>query len=399
MIQQTVSAAYQEFEPMVTPFVQQLVRIKSLSDQEGEVAALVRTKMEALGYDEVYIDTIGNVIGRIGNGPVKLLFDAHMDTVDVNDADEWIQPPFAANVVDGKLYGRGAIDDKACLASIVFAGALIRKLGYDAGKTIYIVGSVNEEFCDGEGLKAFLHESRLVPDYAVVCEPTKCNILIGHKGKFQSIIRTKGVSAHGADPEKGVNAVYTMAEIIRRVEARSKTLNEMTDSPFTRGSLALTKISSISASINAVPSECAIYLDRRTAEGETIQDIEQELCGLISGLDATWEIGLLHRTSWRGVPINYNPVHEAWRIAADSPLMKAANRAWELKFGHVPTEYEYSIGGTNAVTPVSMGVPTFVFGPGDSEIAHQKNEFLEVAQLKEAIEYYAILANCISNPE
>lgn len=369
-------------------FTQEAVRIKSISDQEGELAHYIEARMKQLGYDEVFIDSTGNVVGRIGKEGKVILFDSHMDTVEVNDEADWIVPPFSGQIVGNCLYGRGAVDMKSSIAASVYGAVIARDMGYTKGKTVYVTCSVDEEYCDGENLKHLFEEKKLRPDFVVICEPSDNMVSLGHKGKAQIVIRTEGVSAHGSAPEKGVNAVYEMAEIISRVE--KKNLELMASGP-SHGTLVLSEISCTTASLNAVPSECMIYLDRRMVLGETEQTIRDEMNEIIRGKHAVWEIGTLHRTSWTGVPLDYNPMHPAWKIEKEHPLTQACNRAYEKIYGAVPETYDYWDYSTNGVTPVSMGIPTIGFGPGVNKLAHMVNEHCEVSKIKEACGFYAEL--------
>ncbi len=253
-------------------FVQRAVQTKSFSDEEGELAHLVLEEMQRLDYDEAFIDGTGNVVGKIGDGPRIVHFDSHMDTVRVNDPEHWRVPPFSGEIADGYLWGRGSVDMKSALGASVYAAAIAKRSGYLAGKTVYVTGSVCEEYCDGENLKHLYRDLSLKPDFCVICEPSDNVITLGHKGKAQIRIRTKGVSAHGSAPEKGVNAVYEMAEIISRVDALNRSLYRENEP---HGTVVLSDISCVSASLNAVPSECAIYLDRRLALGETLGLVER----------------------------------------------------------------------------------------------------------------------------
>jgi putative selenium metabolism hydrolase len=369
-------------------FAQQLVRIRSLSGEEGDVLRFIAQRMRDLGYDEVVFDAMGNLLGRVGSGPRSVLFDSHADTVAVTDAETWDVPPFGGEIVDGRLYGRGAVDMKAAIAASVYAAALARRAGLAEGKTVYVSCSVFEEDCDGENLKHLFAELRLRPDAVVICEPSNNRIALGHKGKAQIAIRTHGVSAHGSAPEKGVNAIYEMAEIIQRVERTNAALMALGEP---RRTLVMSRISSVAASLNAVPSECEVYLDRRTAPGETEGDIHREIEGLIAGKNATWEIGTLHRTSWTGLPIRYEPFHAAWQIGLDHELTQACIAAHRAQFGAEPAGYEFWNFGTNAVTPVSMGIPTIGFGPGDHQQAHMRNEHCPVSEIVDACGFYAQL--------
>ena len=366
-------------------FAQSLVRTKSLSGQEEEAIGLVSARMKAFGYDEVTIDSMGNVIGRIGSGGKSILFDSHLDTVAVTDEAEWDIPPFSGEIVDGCLYGRGSVDMKSSAAASIYAGALAKKLGLIDGKTVYVSCTVFEEDCDGENLKHLFNELRLRPDYVVICEPSNNVITLGHKGKAQVLIKTHGVSAHGSAPEKGVNAIYEMAEIIQRVEKVNQKLMEK-EKP--RGTLVMSRISSLSASLNAVPSECEVYLDRRTVPGETEADIRAEMDEIIRGKNAHWEVGTPHRKSWTGLDIHYEPFHPAWKIEMDHPLTQACLRAYKDAFGQPSVTFDFWDFSTNAVTPISMGIPTIGFGPGEYKLAHMRNENIETQQIVDACLFY-----------
>ena len=373
-------------------FTQDLVRIKSFSGQEEEIVKFIERKMKALGYDEVIIDSMGNVLGRIGSGEKSILFDSHVDTVMVNDEVLWEVPPFSGRIKDGCLYGRGSVDMKSGAAASILAGAIAKQHGFDSGKTIYVSCGVFEEDCDGENLKHLFKEVNVKPDYVVICEPSGNKISLGHKGKAQVSIRTKGISAHGSAPEKGINAIYEMAEIIQRVE---KTNLELMNKNGRHGTLVLSRISSTSASLNAVPSECEIYLDRRMVPGETAKSIKQEMDQLISGKNAVWEVDTIHRKSWTGLEINYKPFHLAWEIDLKHELSKSCIGAYTDVYGVEPDEYIFWDYSTDAVTPVSMGIPTIGFGPGEYKLAHMRNENCEISQIMDACNFYTELVHKI----
>ncbi|MFM8849251.1 MAG: YgeY family selenium metabolism-linked hydrolase [Cytophagales bacterium] len=383
-----VAAAFSGFEKDLIQFTQDLVRIKSYSGQEEEAIRLVEKKMLSLGFDEVVIDQMGNVLGKIGNGSKSILFDSHVDTVEVNDASEWKIPPFSGEVINGQLHGRGSVDMKSSVAASVYAAALAKQQGFAKDKTIYVSATVFEEDCDGENLKHLFKEQSLRPDAVVICEPSNNTITLGHKGKAQVAIKTHGVSAHGSAPEKGVNAVYEMAEIIQRIERKN---NELMKRGEMRGTMVLSKISSVAASLNAVPSECEVYVDRRTIPGETNDDIKKEMDELISGKNASWQIGALHRKSWTGLDIRYEPFHAAWRIEENHPLTQACMSAYRGNFGVMPAHFDFWDFSTNAVAPVNLGIPTIGFGPGDYKLAHMRDESIEVKQIAEATRFYAML--------
>ena len=242
-----------------------------------------------------------------------------------------------------------------------------------------------EEDCDGENLKHLFKELNVKPDYMVICEPSGNLITLGHKGKAQIKIKTHGISAHGSAPDKGMNAVYEMAEIIQRVEKLNQDIPVIDGA---KGTIVLSKISSKSASLNAVPTECEIYLDRRMVLGETKEDIGKEMDKLVEGKNANWEIGTLYRTSWTGLEFSYDPLHPAWKIEEKHELTQACIAAYKDNTDQTDVPFEFWDFSTNAVTPVSLGIPTIGFGPGEYKLAHMRNEQCEVSQIIDACTFY-----------
>ncbi len=377
----------ENYRDEIIHLTQELIRIKSYPGDEKAVIQFIGNKMSELGFDTVRYDEMGNVIGKMGNGPIEILFDSHLDTVEVNDEEKWEHPPFEGKIVDDVLYGRGSVDMKSSAAASIYAAVIAKDHDLLEGLTVYVSCTILEEDCDGENLKHLLKEFDLSPDYVIICEPSNNKIALGHKGKVQIAITTKGISAHGSMPEKGVNAVYEMAEIIKRVEELSMNLPTIGGQ---KGSLVLSRITSVSASLNAVPTACEIYLDRRLVLGESTEQVKEEMDSLVDGIDATWNIGTLHRTSWTGLEITYKPVHEAWSIERDHPLAIACDQAYEIQFKKKPdhTFWDFS---TNAVTPVSLGLPTIGFGPGNPDLAHMRNEHIPLDSIIDACGFYVSL--------
>lgn len=382
----------QEVSGDLLAFAQGLVQIQSYTGQEETAARFIAEKMNDLGYDEVRIDRYGNVVGRVGGGEKVILFDSHTDTVVVTDAGEWTLPPFSGAIQDGYLWGRGAVDMKSGLAASVYAAAIAKSRGLLDGKTVIVTCTVAEEDCDGEGLKAALVENHLHPDYAVICEPSANLISTGHKGKAQIIIQTQGISAHGSAPEKGVNAVYEMAEIIQRIEQTNLALSQQ---PGKHGTLVLAQISSTAVSLNAVPSACEVYLDRRLVVGESEQTIQDEMARITAGKNATWKLDILQRKTWTGADITYNPLATAWEISLEHPLAQAFIAACSETYGQPPQRFEYWDFSTNAIATVRQGIPTIGFGPGEHKLAHMRDEKCAVDQILEACEVYTRVIGAI----
>jgi len=367
-------------------FSRELVRAKSYSGQEEGIIRLIEARMRKLGYDEVAIDGSGSVVGRVGSGSRVLMFDSHVDTVAVTDEESWSHPPFGGDIVDGFLWGRGSVDMKGGAAASIYAGAVAKSLGLLEGKTVFVSSTTLEEDCDGETLRSLLEERGIRPAYMVICEPSANVITTGHKGKAQIVITTRGVAAHGSAPEKGVNAIYEMAEVIERVRDRNL---ELMRREGRRGTLVMSRISSTSASMNAVPSECEVYLDRRMVPGETEATIREEMSAIIAGKQAEWRIGTLRRRTWTGRELVYEPFHLPWEIGRDEELSRVLGASYRETFGLDPSSYDYWDFSTNAVSSVRLGIPTIGFGPGEYKLAHMRDERCPVEQITQACAMYA----------
>lgn len=382
-VMETISA----LESQLISFAQDLVRIESWTGQECNIAQRIKQEMEKLDYDEIVIDKVGNIIGVIGNGPVKLLFDSHIDHVAVNDADKWTHGPYSGDIEDGKLYGRASSDMKGSLAATVYAGHIMKKLGLAEGKTIYICGSVMEEDYDGEGLYHAIIDNNLRPDYVVICEPSHLHISMGHLGRAIYKINIKGISAHGAAPEKGDNAVYKAAKIIERIEKLGEKYMAM---PPERPSIALTRIESTAPSMNAVPGSCTIYIDRRICLHETEESVGKEMDMLIGDLDADWEIYDAIGKSYTGEDIVLRSYLPAWEIKEEHPLAQGCFQVYREVFGESPKPYKWDF-STNGVASAKLGIPTIGFGAGVEKMAHMADEYCPVSDITLACQFFSLL--------
>lgn len=243
-----------------------LVQTKSLSTKEENVIHLIESMMKEAGFDEVFIDGLGNVIGRIGNGKKIIAIDGHVDTVDVGNINNWSFDPFSGEIKDGFVLGRGSVDQKGGVASFITAGKILKEIGLQNDVTVYFVGSIMEEDCDGLCWKFIVEEDKIKPDVVIVTEPTKCNIYRGQRGRMEIEVSFHGISAHGSAPERGKNAIYLAAHSLIEIEKLNERL--MADEFLGKGSVTCSQIVSNSPSLCAVADYCRFHLDRRLTFGE-----------------------------------------------------------------------------------------------------------------------------------
>src|SRR5690554_2703732 len=250
----------------IIQFMREIVAIPSMESEIREVGERIEAEMKKLGFDEVWWDSMGNVVGRIGDGPTKLLYDSHIDTVGIGAIEEWEWDPFQGKVENGIFFARGACDEKGSTPGMIYGLALAKELGLLDGITGYYFGNM-EEWCDGIAPHALVEAEGLRPDFVVIGEPTKMQVYRGHKGRVEMQVVAKGKSAHAASNFLGDNAIYKLLPII---DAISKLEPELGDDPFLgHGRITVTDMHVKTPSINAVPDEALIYIDRRVTFGET----------------------------------------------------------------------------------------------------------------------------------
>ncbi len=370
-------------------FLRDLIAIKSLSAQEGDVIHRVEAEMKTCGYDEVRIDPMGNILGRIGNGPRVVAFDAHVDTVDVGNPANWEVDPFEGGERDGVIYGRGACDMKGALASIVYGGRIIKELGLEGDCTLWVVGSVQEEDCDGLCWQYIVNEDGLTPEAVVIAEPTNLGIYRGHRGRMEIEVRTRGVSCHGSAPERGVNAVYKMAPIVADIERLNERLGG--EAFLGKGTVTIAEIRSTSPSLCAVADSATIHLDRRLAATDTLESAVGEIEDLPSVRAAGAEVVVLDYAvpSWRGLTYATRKYYPTWLLPEDHPLLQVGTATYEQLFGEAP-EVGRWVFSTNGVAVMGMhGIPCIGFGPGNEVFAHMATEQIPVEHLVKAAAWYA----------
>jgi putative selenium metabolism hydrolase len=374
-------------------FMQDIVRIPSLSSEEGAVVERIREEMLRIGYDEVTVDPMGNVIGRIGSGRRVIAFDGHVDTVDVGDPDLWERAPHSGDIEGNILYGRGASDMKGGVASSVYAGALLKKRGIPDNVTFYVTGTVQEEDCDGLCWQYIVNEDGLRPDLVVVTEPTSLRLYYGHRGRMEMEVHTSGVSCHGSAPERGDNAVYKMAGIIADIEKLNEDLEPR--EPLGKGTVTISEIRSTSPSLCAVADGCTIHLDRRLTVGETEETSVAEILALPSVRAANATVTVLNydTPSYTGLRYPTRKYFPTWEMPADGIEMQTAITAHEAALGRKPEIGHWTF-STNGVAIAGMhNIPSIGFGPGHEHFAHAPNEQTEIEHLVCSTAFYTALVD------
>jgi putative selenium metabolism hydrolase len=367
-----------------------LVQIRSLSTGEKSVAEELMRQMQEAGFDEVRLDGLGSVIGRIGKGSRILCFDGHIDTVDVGNPANWSFDPFSGEIKEGYVYGRGTVDQKGGPAAFVTAGRILKDIAFNRDLTIYFTGTVMEEDCDGLCWKYLVEEEKIRPDFIVITEPTNLNIYRGHRGRMEIEIEFRGVSSHGSAPERGKNAVYMASRACLEIEKLNERLRS---DPFLgKGSVTISEFVSGSPSLCAVADYARIHLDRRLTWGETKESAVKEIEEIVQGMDAKIIVLYYEETAYTGKKYGMEKYYPTWKLEKDHPLVTGAQKTFRELFGKEPETDKWTF-STNGVTINGYyKIPCIGFGPGNEVLAHAPNEKVPVSDLVAASAFYAALA-------
>lgn len=376
----------------VVDFTRDLVRIPSVLGDEGGVAERVLAEMRFLDFDRVELDDTGNAVGVVegaADGPT-LLFDAHMDTVDVHPREAWSRDPFGAELADGRIWGRGSSDMKGALAAMVHAAGRLDREGL-AGRVV-VSASVSEEQIEGAALRAVMQ--RYGADMVVIGEASGLDLVRAGRGRAEFVFRTRGTPSHASTPEQGRNAVHLMRAVVEQVEAL-----EMPEDPFVgRGVMCLTDIISIPYPAHSVvPSGCRATYERRLLPGETREQVTEELQAAArrAGVpEISIDLARTDVTTYTGIRWEEPKWFAPWELAEDHELVQGALAGLRAA-GLEPATRAYRFCTNAAYSAGYAGVPTIGFGPSDEHMAHIVDEFLEIDQLLGAARGYRAIAEAL----
>jgi putative selenium metabolism hydrolase len=390
---QFLKAARKYEKPMVG-FLREMVAIPSESAEEGPVIARIRQEMESVGaFDKIWTDGLGNLLGQVGTparGKKLIAIDAHVDTVGIGERSEWKHDPYKGKVADGKVWGRGAGDQEGAIASIVYAARIVRDLKLDLSEfSLLTTFTVMEEDCDGLCWQYIVNEGKIRPDVVVVTDSTDCKILRGQRGRMEIGVTCLGRSCHGSMPEKGDNAVYKIAKVVREIEALNERLKG--DEFLGNGTITVSYIDCKTPSLCAVPGQAYIHLDRRLTVGDTKKSAVAEVKDAIkrAGVQAKVEVLRYSRPSYTGLVYETEKYFPMWCEPEESLPVQAAVRTHHEVLGKAPTVHRWTF-STNAVSIAGMfGIPCVGFGPAPESVAHTVNDSVPIEHLVNCAAFYA----------
>ncbi|MFQ6609863.1 MAG: YgeY family selenium metabolism-linked hydrolase [Fidelibacterota bacterium] len=381
----------EQYRSDMSSFLRDLIALPSESCEEEKVVLRIKSEMEKVGFDRIDIDPMGNILGYLGTGSHLIAMDAHIDTVGVGNPDLWKFDPFKGMEDDHVIGGRGASDQTGGMASMVYAAKIIKDLNLSDDYTLLVTGTVQEEDCDGLCWQYMIEEQNIRPEFVVITEPTACNIYRGHRGRMEIKITTSGLSAHGSAPDRGDNAIYKMAEIIREL---SELNHRLTHHEFLgKGSLTVSQIYFSSPSRCAVADGCYISVDRRLTFGETAESAINEILALPSVRSANAKVEMYDyaRPSFTGLTYPGEAYFPTWLIDEDHPAAQTLVTAYKGLFNSDPLVDKWTF-STNGVSIMGRyNIPCIGFGPGHEDQAHAPNEITWKDELVKCAAMYAVI--------
>ncbi len=376
-------------EDEVIGLLSDLIRLQSINPP-GDVsggAQLCRALLDDVGFDTQIVgpsneqcSLIAKLPGHSG-GP-RLLLNAHLDVVPIGEHSSWRYPPFGAQRRDGRIYGRGAADDKASVAAQVMAGVALARSGVPLTGTL-IITEVADEETGGDLGSGFLVDNELVQaEHVIVGEPTNGVLCIGERGRVVVELTVIGSTGHSAAPLTGVNAIEIMGKVINTLSMELWPQITNRDHPILSPSTATISFVTGGIKSNVIPDRCTIQIDRRIVELEsvdaTVAEIRETAERAVKGI--------------RGVAIEAKKLigRSARIINAESPVVQAAQLASRW-LGHEPSLGGF-FAGSDAKHFARQNCSTLIVGPGDPDTAHTPDEWVGVEDVLNATRLYALTA-------
>jgi putative selenium metabolism hydrolase len=382
-----IEALADEMNEDMVQFLGDIIRIQSYTSKEGPAVQRTLEELRKIGCDEVWMDSAGNALGRIGKGERIILFNAHLDTNEVSDASNWPHPPLEPVVEDGILYGLGASDCKAGVASIVYGAAILNKLGLLEDVSVVVMGATLEEDAEGFALRSLVERDGLKPECVLLAEATDLTLRRGHRGRCEVHIRTKGKAVHASTPHLGENAIVKMAPVIEALEGMNGHLP--VHPVFGPGTQVVSLIAGPHTP-NSVPDWCEVALDRRLVPGETAESIVEGIRQVVGPLGASVEIPIQPVKSHTGLQLDGPSFYPGWLIEEDAEIIQIGKEAYEALWQQAPKVdvWKFSTDGTYSAGVA--GIPTLGFGPQEEPYVHTAMDQVNLEKLKKAAMFYAL---------
>ncbi|MCI0433370.1 MAG: M20/M25/M40 family metallo-hydrolase [Gemmatimonadetes bacterium] len=379
-------------------FARDLIRIPGLPGEEGEVAQRTRAEMESLGYDEVWTDDVGNVIGRIrGRGGPAVMLSCHLDAVDVGDMASWAHPPFAGDIADGFLHGRGAMDIKGPLALQTYAAAAF--LDERPAGDVLVAHTVLEER-GGWGMEHLLESRAVAPAVVIIGESTAGDICVGHRGRAELTVEIRGVAGHASAPDRASNPLSRAGEVLAAIQRFADGLES--DPALGASTLAPTSVETLPRSRNVIPDRVRVILDWRVLPEMRAEEVAGRLERFLRAEVALPEPyalevqhGVERQRTWTGVEEDRRLFTPGFLLPADHAITRAAVDAIRAAESRTPAVRPWTFATDGGHTCGVHGIPTIGYAPGEERYAHTNRERLDLAEAERAYRTYPRLIDAV----
>lgn len=376
-------------------FLADLIRTRSYTGQEGPAVERTLQELRAIGCDDVWMDSAGNALGRIGRGPRVILYDAHLDTNEVADEREWPHPPLEPVVEGDVMYGLGASDCKSGVAAIVYGAAILKQLQGETfevsrsleGLSIVVMGATLEEDAEGFALRSLVERDRLRPEVVLLAEATDLTLRRGQRGRCEIRVRTEGRAAHASQPHLGESAILKMLPVISALEGMNGSLP--VDPIFGRGSQVVSMIEG-PRTPNSVPAWCEVAVDRRLTPAETPEQVLAGLRAVVEPLGAAARVPGQPVLTHTGLRLDGPAFYPGWLLAEDHPLLAVGRATCQALWGQAPRVDVWRFSTDGAYSAGAAGIPTLGFGPEEEQYVHAANDQVNLTKLAKAAAFYAL---------
>lgn len=364
-------------------FCQRLVQTPSLSGNEGQIASLIQAEMKKFSFDDVWVDEVGNVLGRMkgGHGP-SIQFNCHMDQVDIGDRAGWQHDPFGGEIIGGALWGRGASDTKGAIATQIHAIGRARQSAMPFYGDVYMVCVVQEE-TGSWGTKHLL--KHLKTDLAVLGEATTNQIANGHRGRTEILVEFLGTSVHAAAAKREENPLYCLSAFLQEIGRLPVTVNKVLGN----SSMTPTRCYTDQKSGNMSPGSVILHLDWRSLPEDSLDGLLLSLQGALNGacrapVSARIRVLTSDVVSYNGYSEKLEAHAPAYLLNNNDALPTSARQILEKKLGRPVSTSPWGF-TTDGGYLVQAGIPTIGFSPCEEKFAHTIHDQVNIELMNEAL--------------